>query len=81
MPRQKKDAQPISIKMDKATFDRLEAYCERAGQSKTVAIERALNKLIDEYDDMVETYESRKAGGLTSKYRSTGEPGKLWKKP
>ena len=63
MPRQKKDAQPISIKMDKATFDRLEAYCERAGQSKTVAIERALNKLIDEYDDMVKAYESRKAGG------------------
>ena len=63
MPRQKKDAQPISIKMDKTTFDRLEAYCERAGQSKTVAIERALNKLIDEYDDMVEAYESRKAGG------------------
>ena len=63
MPRQKKDAQPISIKMDRATFDRLEAYCERAGQSKTVAIERALNKLIDEYDDMVKAYESRKAGG------------------
>ncbi len=63
MPRQKKDAQPISIKMDRATFDRLEAYCERAGQSKTVAIERALNKLIDEYDDMVEAYESRRAGG------------------
>ena len=63
MPRQKKDATPISIKMDKATFDRLEAYCERAGQTKTVAIERALNKLIDEYDDLVEAYESRKAGG------------------
>lgn len=63
MARQKKDAQPISVKMDKATFDRLEAYCERAGQTKTVAIERALNKLIDEYDDMVEVYESLKAGG------------------
>ena len=63
MPRQKKDAQPISIKMDKATFDRLEAYCERAGQSKTVAIERAINILIDEYDDMLKAYESQKAGG------------------
>ena len=63
MPRQKKDAQAISIKMDKATFDRLEDYCDRAGQTKTVAIERAINKLIDEYDDMVKAYESRKAGG------------------
>ncbi|MBQ8934108.1 MAG: ribbon-helix-helix protein, CopG family [Lachnospiraceae bacterium] len=62
MPRQKKDAQPISLKMDKSTFERLEAYCERAGQSKTVAIERALNKMIDEYDDMVKTYKSRKTG-------------------
>lgn len=25
--------------------------------------ERALNKLIDEYDDMVKIYESRRAGG------------------
>jgi predicted DNA-binding protein len=63
MSRQKKDAKPISIKMDKATFDRLEAYCERAGQSKTVAIERAINKLVDEYDDMLKAYESQKAGG------------------
>ena len=47
--------------MDKATFGCLEAY-GGAGQPKTVAIERALNKLRDEYDDMAEAYESRKAG-------------------
>ena len=40
--------------MDKAIFDRLEAYCERAGQSKTVDIERALNRRIDEQDDRAE---------------------------
>lgn len=62
MPRQRKDAQPISIKMDKPTFDRLIEYCNRSGQSKTVAIERAINKLIDEYDDMVSAYEKQKAG-------------------
>ena len=56
-----KNAQPISMKMDKATFGRFEAYGD-AGQPKTVAIERALNKLRDEYDDMAEAYESRKAG-------------------
>lgn len=36
--------------MDKLTFDRLNDYCEASGQSKTVAIERAVNKYIDEYD-------------------------------
>ncbi len=63
MPRQKKDAQPISIKMDKVTFDRLAEYCIRSGQSKTVAIERAINQFIDEYDAMVSAYEDQKAGG------------------
>lgn len=63
MPRQKKDAQPISIKMDKATFERLAEYCIRSGQSKTVAIETAINQLIDEYDAMVSAYEKQKAGG------------------
>ena len=65
MPRKKKDAQPISIKMDKATFDRLDGYCIRSGQTKTIAIERAINKLIDEYDAMVSAYEKQKAGNRT----------------
>lgn len=50
MPRAKKDSQPFSIRMDKATFDRLTAYCERIGQAKTIAIERAVNLYIDEYE-------------------------------
>lgn len=60
---EKNDAQPISIKMDKTTFDRLEAYCKHAGQPKMVAIECAFKKLINEYDDMVEAYNSQRAGG------------------
>ena len=61
MPRVKKDATPITIKMDQATFDRLGAFCEHSGQPKTVAIERAVNMYIDRYDDMVSTYEKMEA--------------------
>lgn len=50
MARVKKESKPFSIRMDKLTFDRLNDYCEASGQSKTVAIERAVNKYIDEYD-------------------------------
>lgn len=59
MPRAKKDATPISIKMDQVTFDRLTTFCEQSGQPKTVAIERAVNMYIDRYDDMVNTYEKK----------------------
>ena len=50
MARVKKESKPFSIRMDKLTFDRLSRYCELSGQSKTLAIERAVNKYIDEYD-------------------------------
>ena len=50
MARVKKESKPFSIRMDKLTFDRLCDYCESSGQSKTLAIERAVNKYIDEYD-------------------------------
>lgn len=50
MPRQKKNCQPISIRMDSDTFNRLAAYCELVGQAKTVAIERAINMYIDDFE-------------------------------
>ncbi len=50
MGRAKRDAKPFTMKMDSATYERLEAYCEASGQTKTVAIERAVNAYIDEYE-------------------------------
>ncbi len=50
MPRQKKESQPFSIRMNKAIYERLNEYCEESGQSKTVAIERAISMYIDDYD-------------------------------
>ncbi len=50
MPREAKEYKAFSSRMDKATFERLEQFCKEAGQSKTVAIERAINMYIDDYD-------------------------------
>lgn len=49
MPRPKKDARNLNIKLDREIFEKLERFCEESGQSKTVAVERFLNKALDEY--------------------------------
>lgn len=59
MAKAKKVSQPLSIRMDKLTFDRLNEYCEDSGQSKTVAIERAINKYIDEYEEKMKLLEEK----------------------
>ena len=50
MAKKTKESKPFSIRMDKQMFDRLTAFCEESGQSKTTAIERALAMYIDDYD-------------------------------
>ena len=49
MARPKKENHPISIRMDKAIYDRLNEFCEVSGQPKTVAIERALVAYMDSH--------------------------------
>ena len=49
MPRPKKDNYPLSLRIEKNVYDRLTQYCEDSGQTKTLAIERALMAYIDEY--------------------------------
>lgn len=51
MPRHAKDAKALNIKMDRAIYERLEDYCEEAGQTKTLAIERILKKFLDEREE------------------------------
>ena len=50
MPKKTKDSQPICIRMDKALLERLNQFCEIAGQTKTTAIERAVNFYIENYE-------------------------------
>ena len=48
MPRQKKDYIALHIKMDAPLMRRLEDYCAKAGQNKTMAIEQIIGKYLDE---------------------------------
>lgn len=48
MPQKKKDARNFGCKLDRATFERLEEFCAISGQSKTLVVERAIRKYIDE---------------------------------
>ena len=59
MARLKKESHPFSIKMDSEVYARLEVYCEQSGQSKTVAIERAVKMFIDDYDEKMRRISDR----------------------
>ena len=49
MPRAKKDAKVLNIKLDRGIYDRLDQFCEETGMTKTVALERILNQYLDGY--------------------------------
>lgn len=49
MPRQKKDAKILNIKLAKEISDHLEQFCEESGMSKTIATEKILSKYFEEY--------------------------------
>ena len=50
MARPKKDCIPVSARLSTSVVERLNQFCEDSGQSKTVAIERAITAYIDEYE-------------------------------
>ena len=41
----------MNIRIEESISDRLNDYCEKSGQTKTVAIERALTMFMDNYDE------------------------------
>ena len=48
MPKPRKEFRQVNIKMDLSVLEKLEAYCNRTGLSKTVAIERLLMIAMDD---------------------------------
>ena len=54
MPRQKKDAKILNIKLAKEISNQLEQFCEESGISKTVATEKKLSKYFEEYFSRLE---------------------------
>ena len=49
MGQPKKDAKVISMKMDRTVSDKLDIFCDETGLSRTVAIEKILDKHLTEY--------------------------------
>ena len=60
MAKKVKESHPFSIRMDKTIFERLNQFCEKSGQSKTVAIERAIDRYIDDYEEQMKKLEKIK---------------------
>ena len=50
MARAKKETVPSSFRLSADLAERLTKFCEDSGQSKTVAVERALAMYIDDYE-------------------------------
>ena len=50
MARPKKNGTYLNVCIETPIYERLEKLCEDAGQTKTVAVERALNAYFDDYD-------------------------------
>ena len=51
MGRPKKNGTYLNICIETPIYERLEVLCEDAGQTKTVAVERALTAYLDDYDE------------------------------
>ena len=49
MARPKKDSKVLNIKLSAPVYDKLEEFCDESGQTKTLAVERFLNKCLNEY--------------------------------
>lgn len=49
MAREKKDGRHINLYIEREIIETLEQYCEEVGQTKTVAIERALKQYLADF--------------------------------
>lgn len=49
MPRPKKDAKPLNIKLDSAIHTKLERFCYETGMNKTVTVEKILDQYLSNY--------------------------------
>lgn len=51
MGRPKKNGTYLNICIETPIYERLEALCEDAGQTKTIAVERALTAYLNDYEE------------------------------
>lgn len=49
MPREKKDAKILNIKLATPVYEQLSMFCNESGLSKTIATEKILTQFFDDY--------------------------------
>lgn len=49
MPREKKNAKVLNIKLELSVYENLNQFCEESGMSKTVATEKILSQFFTSY--------------------------------
>lgn len=54
MARLKKDNHAMTVRLATVVFNKLEEYCEKSGQTKTTAIERAILMYVHDYEEKQE---------------------------
>lgn len=52
MARPKKNGTYLNVCIESVIYERLERFCKEAGQTKTIAVERALTFYLDDYAEM-----------------------------
>lgn len=53
-----KDSKAMTVRLDSDLFDKLNEYCEKSGQTKTTAVERALVMFIEDYNEKMKKLSS-----------------------
>ncbi len=48
MPREKKEAKNFGCKLDASVYEKLEEFCKVSGQNKTMVVERAILRYVEE---------------------------------
>lgn len=54
MPREKKDARYLNIKLSSEIYDQLDKFCDETGINKTAATEKIMERFFKEYFDRPE---------------------------
>ena len=54
MPREKKDARYLNIKLASKVYDQLDRFCAETGVNKTIATEKIMERFFKEYFDKPE---------------------------
>lgn len=49
MPRERKDAKLLNIKLDREVHEQLEKFCAESGMTKTMATEKILAQFFEDY--------------------------------